>query len=149
VVVARGRWPAKSAERRGGQAAGKPGGRKVHEFDWRELQGLGLLSWIEQWKAIGISMALIKIKESKGASDLRVCVVSGKAGADLLVCIVESRNVAKGKDELWCFTDSASAADSSVCFVESRSLADLLLYFVESRGVAGWQRSHRLQGKGC
>lgn len=92
-------------------------------------------------------MALIKIKESRGASDFLVCEVSSIGVADLLVCKVESRSPARGNDHLWCYVDSSGVSDSKVCFVNSRSVADLLVCFVTSRGVAGWQREHPLKGK--
>lgn len=79
-------------------------------------------------------MALIKIKESRSASDI-------------LVCEVTSRSVASGNDHLWCFVESSSVADSKICFVNSRSVADLLICYVNSRSVAGWKKEHPLKGK--
>lgn len=92
-------------------------------------------------------MALIKIKESRSASDFLVCEVSSRSVADLLVCKVESRSAARGNDHLWCFIESSSVADSKICFVSSRSVANLLICYVSSRSVAGWRKEHPLKGK--
>ena len=65
----------------------------------------------------------------------------------LLVCVVDSRSVASGHDEFWCYVDSDSVADSKICFVESRGVADLLVCFVDSRSAAGWNADHELKDR--
>ena len=92
-------------------------------------------------------MALIRVKNSRSASDFLVCIVQSRSAADLLVCEVDSRSPARGKDELWCYVDSDSVADSKICYVDSRSVADLLVCFVNSRSAAGWRKEHPLKGR--
>lgn len=92
-------------------------------------------------------MALIKVKDSRSTADFLVYEVDSRSAADLLVCVTESRSPARGKDELWCFVESASAADSKICFVDSKGVADLLICYVDSRSVAGWKKDHELKGR--
>lgn len=91
-------------------------------------------------------MALIKVKTSRSGNIL-VCEVKSRSVADLLVYVSDSRTVARGVDERWCYVDSQTASSSTICWVQSRSVADLLVCFVTSRSVAGWQGTHRLQGQ--
>ena len=92
-------------------------------------------------------MALIKIVESQDVADFQVYLVGARLLADLTVHVVESRDAARGHDELWCFVESCEISTSKMHFVESPDVADLQVCFIESRSAAGWQITHDLVAK--
>ncbi|HTH74951.1 DUF6150 family protein [Trinickia sp.] len=89
-------------------------------------------------------MARIYQTPSMGEAHVRVNL-SDRGNADLLVHRVASWGLARG-DALWFITRDKQSADVWLYFT-SPGMAEVKICFVDSIGEAGWQRSHRLQGR--
>lgn len=92
-------------------------------------------------------MALIYITETRDRADVTVHITEHRANADLFAFKVESRDLARGQDEVWCEVDVVALADVTLLMVDSIRAADLVVHFVSSRDLAGWRRPHDLDGK--
>ncbi len=92
-------------------------------------------------------MALISVTGVRERADVLVHVTDTRANADLFVFKAQSRDMARGQDEVWYEVDVVAIADVSIMLVDSIRAADLVVYFVDSRDLAGWRRSHDLDGK--
>ena len=92
-------------------------------------------------------MALIYVTETRARADLAVNVTDNRVNADLFVYEVASRDLAVGRDELWCQVDNSAIADVTVLLVESDRGADLVIHHVSNRDLAGWRRPHEWQEK--
>ncbi len=61
--------------------------------------------------------------------------------------VTPDQGPARGDDGAWCFVDSSGLAVTRVWLTDQRGSADLVIGYVSSRGLAGWRRSHALEGR--
>lgn len=84
------------------------------------------------------------IQEVSSFEDFSVEIVD--AFPDLCVYLTKSEFEAKGKEEIWCFTNSFP--EKKIKFVTS--FPDLKIQYVNSSFSAGWKNSsHKLKGSIC
>jgi hypothetical protein len=90
-------------------------------------------------------MARVYQTSSMGEAQIRVALVNERGRADLLVHKVGSWGLARG-DALWFITKDKQ--DATVwLFFTSPGMAEVRVCFVDSYGEAGWQKTHRYQGR--
>lgn len=90
-------------------------------------------------------MAWIYQTETIGEARIRVAIVDHPGEADLCVYLVNSIGLASG-DSYWFVDKSRQSARTWVYFT-SRGMAQVKICFVKNRGMAGWNKSHPLEGK--
>lgn len=83
----------------------------------------------------------------KNEAEIKVIPVHSKGEADLLVFVSDKKFDAKGKDEIWFYTDSKANASAKIFFVKNKGEADLKVFFVKNKGEAGWKKSNEFMGR--
>ncbi|WP_232224709.1 DUF6150 family protein [Leptospira fainei] len=79
--------------------------------------------------------------------DLRIYFTKSKSDADIVVYVTKYRYDAKGKDEIWYYTNYSSDANAKVSVTSSKSSADLIVYITDHKTDAGWKKSSSYRGR--
>ena len=118
-------------------------------FEKKKIASSSMVRTLEQKLKSPLAGKSFHIVDRSFKAHLNVFFTEKEYDADILVYVSHYPFRAKGRDEVWHYSDHEYTADTMIFPVEKAFMADLKVCIVEKEYQARWIKKRRLKARKC